>query len=196
MRYISYGQSKQCSPPLSTRMFSSFIAFFLGGVFFVAFLYLAYSTLEDAFQDGNQNSIAGTLYISVEKRSLYFNASGSFLFYPSEVTEEYLASNDLVFGYVFDEDLSVYQQSNEEQFVRELLNTVASYGSISISGSESSSTSLQEELSDRMLNLTGVNLDRILQLAITFRAYEGDVSSFLVGEFRRLTPFDEIRYVP
>ena len=115
--------------------------------FFVAFLYLAYSTLEDAFQDGNQNSIAGTLYISVEKRSLYFNASGSFLFYPSEVTDEYLASNDLVFGYEFDEDLSVYQQSNEEQFVRELLNTVASYGSISISGSELSVTSLQEELS-------------------------------------------------
>ena len=70
--------------------------------FFIGILLYIYNYLRDTFHDNGEQLQYADLFVSLDNRSLYFNSSGSFLLNSEEISDDFLSSNNLVFGFDLD----------------------------------------------------------------------------------------------
>lgn len=116
-------------------------------------------------------------------RSLYFNASGSYVLQSSEIDENHLSTNNLEFGYVFDDGGTINSETSTVKMSRLILQILTSSSSGSsrpaLFGLETIE-GLVDNISDIVFQSTGIQLHLILEYVDLYISYEGGIISFLI----------------
>ena len=179
---------------LGARMLAAHFAQFIAIGLFLGLFLTAIRYVKESDEIGGSSTVVSSLLPAGYRRSLYFNASGSFLFTESEITVDFLTSNNLEFAYDFDnEDLTLYQEASRDRFLRSVLvavttSQVASTNFFELDAAEG----LADSLSQTIQNTTGVDLNLISEYAVAYASFEGSLVAFVYEEARKRVTKNEV----
>jgi hypothetical protein len=184
--------SKICSQHglwLSSRLLAGNAAQWI--VFF-GFVFLWGWTIQyvrNSYDDSNSTTSSITYSVTIDggPRSMYYNASGGFLF-PQEVDDTFLAANNLQFGYAFDQGLEMYYESYKDRLLRAFLLAIKSSKDVTSFFGLDSAENLLESFGAAVHNTTGIDLDVAAEYVTLYASFQGDFVSFVFTEaMKRVT---------
>eukprot|EP00978_Attheya_sp_CCMP212_P039229 scaffold202179_cov75-Attheya_sp.AAC.1 len=147
-----------------------------------AFSFFLWVSLQSVHRSYNNDPTT----VVLEPRSLYYNASGSFLLTSSEAHPDVLRSNNLTFGYQFDTSLDSYEvETPKERLLRNTLNAIQISREVTAIVGMESVEILLDELADGLYNATGIELSSVLAYVELYVSFQGNFVSFVYEQGKK-----------
>jgi hypothetical protein len=158
-------------------------------IVFFGFLFLWVWTIQYVlydYDDSNSTTSSSTYTVTIDggPRSMYYNASGSFLF-SQEVDDTFLSVNELQFGYAFDQGLETYYESYKDRLLRGFLVAMRSSKDVTSFFGLDSAENLLESVGGAVYNATGIDLDVAAEYVTLYRSFQGGFVSFVFSEAKK-----------
>jgi hypothetical protein len=117
-------------------------------------------------------------------RAVYFNASGSYLYNASTVTESFVDDNDLTFAYIFEDRDSTYSSDPRTGVIRIFLEAIESFpGIVAFVFEETPGEKVIDFAVSKIKSMTGINLETMFEQPSRFaNAFDGDFFQFVYSE--------------